>query len=176
MIITLLPDELKVLGELAKQRHLPKRAIGIKKNFEPTTKGGVEGDFIGIKGEYAVAKHFQVAFDSSIHYHGDDGIDLVVGDKTIQVKSTFYSTGRVIYNMEDEFVTDYVILAITDELMPNVRLVGWADKSLWNTKHRIKYMGYGDRKVLDQYDLRPMRELVIPHEAVDPYQQIKALL
>lgn len=173
MIIKLNDKELSALLDLAKQRCLPKRAKGIVQNFVPTTKGNVEGDFIGLKGEYALARHLQVKFDDTIHYHGDDGIDLKVGDKTIQVKSTFYKSGRVIYNMEDDFLTDYVVLAITDEKVPTVNLVGWADRQQWDEHHYVKWMGYGDRKVLDQSRLFPMETLEIPHEPFDPYTQLR---
>lgn len=173
MIIRLTDKELSALLELAKQRHLPKRKLGIVQNFIPTSKGGVDNDLIGLKGEYGLARYLQVPFDDTIHYHGDDGSDLKVGEATVQVKSTFYRTGRVIYNMEDEFLTDYVVLAITDEKMPTVNLVGWADRKQWDEHHYIKYMGYGDRKVLDQSRLFPMETLSIPHEPFDPLTQLR---
>lgn len=174
-IVTLDELEIEVLMELARRRCLPKRKLGIAKGFDDVRHGDVEGDFVGICGEYAVAKLYNVAFDTAIHYHGDNGVDLTVAGKTIQVKSTFYPRGRLLYNMEDDFITDYAILTLKTSEEPIVEIVGWTDKETFNKIHRVQNMGYGNRKVLDQDRLWPIQNLTLKRGKVNPYSQIKEL-
>ena len=61
----------------------------------------------GVMGEYAVAKYLGLPFDTSINLDGDGGeTDLMLGSYNIQVKSTKYKTGRLVFNNLKEIIAD----------------------------------------------------------------------
>jgi hypothetical protein len=162
---------------LARLRTEPKRAAGIKHNFT-TPEGDVFGDLVGIKGEYAVAAYFGVRFDTYIGrpHEGDHGVDLTVGDKSIQVKSTVHKYGRIIHRESDN--SDILILTVVDG--NSVEIIGWCLKETFDRKKYIRDMGYGERFVMDQRDLSPIYQLdqvlwPTAEQLYDPERQIEDL-
>lgn len=138
-----------------------KRNAGIKHNF--TTKlGDVAGDFIGLKGEYAVAAYFGVPFDDTISLQGDGGVDLIVGDNKIEVKTSSKSNGRIIQRPlgKRNKGYDFLVFCTTGPDSNNIYIIGWCTYAMFRDYSRMRYVGYGQRRrVMTQEWLRPMEEL-----------------
>ena len=80
-------------------------------------------DIIGIKGEMAVARLYDLDFDA---YKGgiDEGIDLFYDGVSIDVKSTTHTDGKLIFKTKDAFKSQVGILAV--ELKENlIGIPGW---------------------------------------------------
>ena len=96
------------------------RAAGITDQQKGPTKNNDKKyyDYIGIKGEMAVARLYDLEFDP---YRGgiDDGIDMFYEGVTIDVKSTNHTNGRLVFKSKDAFKAQIGILAveIEDDLM-----------------------------------------------------------
>jgi hypothetical protein len=164
--------EKSALLELAKGRCLPKIARGTKQNFH-APQGRLQSDYIGLLGEYAAAAYLRCLFDDTIHTGGDGGIDLKVGDKTVQVKTSFYRNGRIIYNLNALLVADYTVLAYCDNSSGIVELSGWINKTDL-IKHRTKMnLGHGMRYVIERKYLYPMTVLHVPHVYENPADQLR---
>jgi hypothetical protein len=129
MIINLKNYDLYFLRDITKQRNEKKHRFG------SMTYGGKQGSarahFIGLAGEYAVAKSIGVEIDTRIFdNHGDDGIDLPDGKWS--VKTTTYLNDpylRVEVHHFNENAQGYVLCAYNPEInLRLVEIVGWASK------------------------------------------------
>ena len=69
----------------AEQRTCQMRNIWDKSLYELDPK--FENHLRGMLGEHAVAKFLKIPIDNRILENGDGGVDLVYGDKTLQVKT-----------------------------------------------------------------------------------------
>ena len=101
------------------------RAAGIADQQRGPTKKNSKNhyDIIGIKGELAVARLYDLPFDA---YRGgiDEGIDLFYGGVSIDVKSTDNIGGKLIFKSKEAFKAQIGILAI--ELEENlIGVAGW---------------------------------------------------
>ncbi len=137
MIITLTNKELYFLKDLAKNRNKK------EKKFGACTYGRKQGScmahFIGIVGEYAVAKSLNTTVDERIFEdHGDDGIDLDSGKWG--VKTTTYLNDpylRVEVHHFNEGINGYVLCAYKPEVnLRRVDIVGWASKDEVKTSEK----------------------------------------
>jgi hypothetical protein len=114
-------------------------------------------NLMGHLGEKAVAKVYDVAVDDRVLTGGDEGHDLVINGKTVQVKTTV--TKQLIFNSKELFSADYAILVtlIGDRTQPhmNSKFIVWGDIS----KEKFldvcfeKDFGYGVRYVCNTKDL-----------------------
>ena len=129
MIITFNQPELYFLKDLAKKRNKKEAKFGA------CTYGRKQGScmahFIGIAGEYAVAKSLNVPLDERIFEdHGDDGIDL--NDGKWGVKTTTYLDDpylRVEVHHFNEEISGYVLCAYNPRInLREVDIVGWAPR------------------------------------------------
>jgi len=127
MIVTLKNSELKYLLDLTKKRNAKKARFGAM------TYGGKQGSgmahFIGLVGEYAVAKSIGAEVDTRIFEdHGDDGIDLL--EEKWGVKTTTYLNDpylRVEVHHFNEEIKGYVLCAYNPRQdLRRVEIVGWA--------------------------------------------------
>jgi hypothetical protein len=104
--------EIKFLKVLASGRHYLKDIV--KPNRHSVARWGntqEQSDMLGVMGEYGVAKYLGLPFDTSINLDGDGGeTDLYLGKLNLQVKSTKYKTGRLVFNNKKEMAADLFIL------------------------------------------------------------------
>jgi hypothetical protein len=171
IIVNPTAEEKTSLFKLAMQRCMPKRAKGIKQKFH-APQGQIQSDYIGLLGEFAAAAYLRCLFDTSIHFTGDGGVDLQVGDYTVQVKSTFYKKGRLLYMPYARFNADYDVLAIVNHSTGEVKLVGWCTRDTVMRNRKLKDLGHGKRYVVERKHLRKMSTLHIPHVYDDPSSQL----
>jgi hypothetical protein len=59
-------------------------------------------DKLGLKGEFVVSKLFNINFNPSL-IGIDDGCDLWINEISIDVKSTFYENGKLLFKSPDAF-------------------------------------------------------------------------
>lgn len=114
-------------------------------------------NLMGHLGEKAAAKVYGVAVDDRILTAGDEGYDLVIKNKTVQVKTSI--TNQLIFNSKELFSADYAILVrlVGNRIQPHINsyFIVWGDIS------RDKFIdvcfekdfGYGVRYVCDIKDL-----------------------
>jgi hypothetical protein len=114
-------------------------------------------NLMGHLGEKAVAKVYNVSVDDRVLTGGDEGHDLIINGKTIQVKTTV--TKQLIFNSKELFTADYAILVtlVGDRTQPHIdsHFIVWGDIS------RDKFLevcyekdyGYGVRYVCNTNDL-----------------------
>jgi len=109
-------------------------------------------DLSGIVSEFAVADYLGLALDTSISARGDDGNDLK-DDRTIQVKSTKYPTGKLLFDNFGKFVSDVAFLVIVSPDFKTTRIAGWISKQDFLAKAQTKDFGYGSRVFVSQSEL-----------------------
>ena len=108
-------------------------------------------NLMGYLGEKAVAKVYEVAIDDRVLTGGDEGYDLVINNKTVQVKTT--TTNQLIFNSKELFSADYAILVtlVGDRTQPHIdsHFIVWGDisKDKFINVCFEKDFGYGIRYV-----------------------------
>jgi hypothetical protein len=93
-------------------------------------------NLMGHLGEKAVAKVYNVSVDNRVLTGGDEGHDLVIDGKTIQVKTTV--TKQLIFNAKHLFSADYGILVtlVGDRKQPHIN----SHFIVWGCISRNKFM------------------------------------
>lgn len=152
--IVLSNSEIKSLKELAKWRCKGKTHLKTKSLMCSGRKDGsdydksFEGHYMGITGEFAVARYFNGYFDVMPKPEGDKHLsDVVVGRKgniRISVKTTKYNPPILKLNSMDE-ISDCTHLALCFFMEPKLRIQWVKSKSKFMKEMYIKDFGYGER-------------------------------
>ena len=166
MKITITERELKFLKVLATGRHFLKDQV--KPDRPSVSRWGntqAQADLLGVLGEYAVAKALKLPFDTTINLEGDGGsTDLMLDNYDIQVKSTKYKTGRLVFNNRKEIEADIFILCYVDEQTSEVSILGYIRKQSINDCLVEMDLGHGKRLVVEQKHLKPISLLIAYRE------------
>lgn len=124
-----------------------------------------QADLLGVLGEYAVAKALKLPFDTTINLEGDGGTtDLMLGEYDIQVKSTKYKTGRLVFNNRKEIGADIFILCYVNEESCEVIILGYIRKQSIDDCLQEMDLGHGKRLVIEQKHLKPISLLIAYRE------------
>lgn len=136
-------------------------------------------DIIGKLGEVVISKILNLPVDFHIKTRGDEGLDFILNDTTIQVKTSTHKS--LIFNSLGQFKSDVAILVqyvgndkTHAELDPRFRILGWIDKQSFIDNHYRKNYGYGNRYVVDADILRPLSEMSEKQEP--PIRRTNAIL
>ena len=121
-------------------------------------------DMLGVMGEYAVSKALKIPMDMSCGLEGDGGTDLMMGDYNIDVKTTKYKTGRLVFNLNHELKADIYILCWAMEDAAEVILQGYIRRQSIDAVMVQQNLGYGMRKVIEQKHLKPISLLLAYRE------------
>lgn len=121
-------------------------------------------DMLGVMGEYAVSKALKIPMDMSCGLEGDGGTDLMMGDYNIDVKTTKYKTGRLVFNLNDELKADIYILCWAMGGAAEVILQGYIRRASIDSVMVQQNLGYGMRKVIEQKHLKPISLLLAYRE------------
>lgn len=157
MIIKLDAEEMRVVKLLAEQRNGCKTEA---QNMRYCSHSDVGLHVVGLMGELAVAKLLGTKIDQRTLKHGDDGDDLMIGERSIQVKTCLRDRpGMDLYfNDIGKFASDIAVLVLArgkDE----VRVAGWIPRNEFEFLLRHKDYGYGDRITVPECWLRGIWEL-----------------
>jgi len=154
--------EIKFLKVLASGRHYLKDIV--KPNRQSVARWGntqEQADMLGVMGEYGVAKYLGLPFDTSINLDGDGGeTDLYLGKLNLQVKSTKYKTGRLVFNNKKEMAADLFILCYCSEPEMYIQILGYINKDSIDSVSEVKDLGHGLRIVVEQRHLLPISDLL----------------
>lgn len=122
-------------------------------------------DIIGYLGETSVAKVLGLDIDTAIFTWGDTGNDLVLGETTIQVKTSILPS--LIFNAANLFKSDIAILTqfvgkdkARSQDDPRFVVWGWVERDVFLKNHYTRDYGYGTRLVMDAVKLHSLDSLV----------------
>jgi hypothetical protein len=116
-------------------------------------------DLLGVMGEYAVSKHLKIPMDMSVSLEGDGGIDMYYGQYNLQIKTTKYKTGRLVFNMNQPIDADIYILCYAIEQESLVHIQGYIRQAHIPEQLVVMNLGHGMRKVIEQRCLSPISML-----------------
>jgi len=120
-------------------------------------------DVSGVIAEYVVAKAFGIKLiPSTGTLRGDGGVyDLIFNDKLVQVKFSYYKTGKLVFVLREDFKADIAILVVpkSDKVM---RICGWITRNDFVNKCKINgaFFGHYPNAYVDQSDLKPIEEFI----------------
>lgn len=164
MKITFTPREMELLQVLAKGRHFLKDQANPNRYKKQWGNDQQTADMLGVMGEYAVSKALKIPMDMSCGLEGDGGTDLMMGEYNIDVKTTKYKTGRLVFNLNDELKADIYILCWAMEGAAEVILQGYIRKPSMADVMVQQNLGYGLRNVIEQRHLKPISLLIAYRE------------
>ena len=161
MKITLTDREFKFVEMLARGRHFLKDIVMPDRKLIDWNNTQSEADLLGVMGEYAVSKYLSIPMDTEVNLQGDGGeVDLWLGDWSIQVKSTKYDNGRLVFNSKDEMKALIDVLTICNIQKQTVNIVGYISNKDLQQKMYEKDLGFGVRYCIDQDELKDISWLV----------------
>jgi len=152
--IALTDDDLNICRLLGNMRTLVARGNKVK-DAKMGDLSGTEIDEDGVIAEYAFCKHFNIFFDPSA-YPRSGSVDCVYKGQRIDIKSTRYSTGRLLATLKkNEEVDVYVLAIITGK---EVIFPGWAYARDLYREENIKNLGHGPGYVMEQSQLSQWKQ------------------
>lgn len=158
--IALNESELNNLKLIAHNRHDLKDKIYNNSNRYGFSQNMDERDYLGILGEFAVSKYLKIPFDYTINLDGDGGhVDMFLGDWSLQVKSTKYKQGRVMFNSIKEVEALINVLCYVDIDNNLVEILGYITRKDFIKNNYIKQFGKKSTYCVDQQLLRSISEV-----------------
>lgn len=151
------PETVQPTIDIPEERRIPLSELGTKR--AKGSPGTIKNHIRGICGEYAVAKFFGIPerLNQEIYEYGDEGFDLKIAGRTIDVKTVGpYTNNPCLMVGEDQALNaDYYVLV--QELNANTyRIIGYAPSVMVNEApiQRISLEGYAERvRTVEQQDL-----------------------
>ena len=131
---------------------------GFSPRLENALQSREEANALGYKAEFAVARLFNCE-PPVLNVLSDGGIDLWIGNVSVDVKFTNKEYGSLIFDNLDKFRSQVAILVgKTDD--PNVmRVNGWMSKKEFSVRHTTKDFGYGERLIVEWDKLNSIESL-----------------
>ena len=156
MLVSLTQKEVAQCNQAAAMRWQLARASGVVNQRRDKGRSDADLDLLGVKAELAVSKVFDL---DHIHAVGvDDGRDVWLDNISIDVKATFYSTGRLLFKKREAFKADCSIL-VCQQAPDRMHVVGYI---LFFFKQKTAYeidLGHGKGWAMDQENLLPLERL-----------------
>ena len=109
MIVTLSRKELSDCKQAATLRWQLARLSGVTNQRKDKGRTDQDLDFLGIKAELAVSKVFDLDFNP-FQLGVDDGADMFLHNISIDVKSTFYPHGKLLFKSKKSFKSNCSVL------------------------------------------------------------------
>jgi len=121
----------------------------------------IDMNVAGLAGELAVARFLGVSVDTTFSLSGDNGSDIHLTGKTIQVKFNTYPRGDLYFNTVDDLQSEIAVLTVPQERgsLSMIRLAGWIRRTDFSKIARMRDWGYGQRMCVDQGRLSSLHEL-----------------
>lgn len=162
MKIRLKRSELAVADQAAALRWQLARASGVKNNRIDKTRSDADVDLLGIKAEIVVAKVLDIPFSAS-DLGVDSGNDLFIdaGSRqlSLQVKATFYQSGRLLFAGNKSFTWDAAILVCSTDQDDVLKIDGWIGRKDAERVLEVKDLGQGSGRCIDPKHLKKISEL-----------------
>ena len=163
-VIRLGASEIQYCTLLAERRNVVKEVCGIRSQrvyrgaYDSATN--FEIHLIGLIGEFAVSKHFNIKVDASVSLSGDDKItDLTVDGVRVQVKTRLPQKPPLYLYFNDLslFRADRAVCTCLTG-PATVHILGWIDRERFAAKARELNFGYGKRVGVPQQELLEMKD------------------
>lgn len=151
---------MKFIRTIATGRHAIKDEAYNRKPMRKWGNSREEIDLLGVLGEFTVAKVLKLPFDASLSLEGDGGTDLMLGKYNIQVKTTKYRTGRLIFNSEKEMLADIYVLCFAEPELAEVTILGYIRHASLPDCLIEMDLGHGKRLVVEQKHLKPISLII----------------
>jgi len=157
VLVKLTPKEISHCKQAATFRWQLARASGVVNQRRDQGRDDNDLDLLGIQAEICVAKVFDIEHNP-FQLGVDSGEDMWLGDISIDVKSTFYPKGRLLFKSLESFKADCSILVCKQE--ENIfNVAGYCSKKMFEKKSTLMDLGHGVGSVLDQENLYPLEKL-----------------
>jgi len=139
------------------------RASGVINQRKDNNRNDNDIDFLGIKAEIAVSKVLQC--NHNVFQLGvDQGVDMFLGDITIDVKSTFHETGKLLFKSLEAFKASCSVLVTASNEADVMIIVGYIPKKTFQSDALETNLGHGNCFTMDQIYLRPIESLWKVHQ------------
>ena len=153
MLVTLGVTAIQYCALMAERRNIIKAGVRSNKCSKLTEW---ESHYVGIMGEYAVAKQLGLRIDESVSMRGDGKIvDLLDGSLQIQVKTRLPQNPPLYLFYESKNIADRTICAVV-RTPATVELMGWITREDFLAKCQEKDFGYGTRYAVTSDQLERM--------------------
>lgn len=149
MIVKLQPDEVLICEQLGRMRSIIARSSGVK-DAKVGTQDGSEADVMGMKAEYAFAKHFNTFPDLGLTPRSGSADGKLKG-YAYDIKSTTYKSGRLLATKKENPDVDMYVLCIVDN--SEVDIKGYAMKKDLIQSSNLKNLGHGEGYCMNQNEL-----------------------
>jgi len=158
MIVRFSRQDLSECEQAASLRWQLARASGVANQRRDKSRTDHDIDLLGVKGELAVARIFQI--DHDIHKGGIDmNIDMWDNDVSFDVKATFTQAGHLLFKQKQYFKADVAILVTPNDIPDSVMVAGWIGRKEFLEKAQDVDFGSGPSVAMGYNDLRPIPEL-----------------
>jgi len=156
MLVKLTPKQVAQCHQAAAMRWQLARASGVVNQRRDKGRSDADLDLLGVKAEFAVSKVFDL---DHIHAVGvDDGRDIWLGDISVDVKATFYTTGRLLFKKPEAFKADCSIL-VCQQSPDLMHVVGYIPRTHFLDQAYEIDLGHGKGWAMDQENLLPLSKL-----------------
>ena len=150
--VRLTPKDLSEARQIANGRSQLNRASGVINQHRDRQR---DIEYLGVCAEMAVAKALSI--DGGVHILGvDDGVDMWHGDVSIDVKSTFHKSGKLLFVSHDHFKAALAILATADDDQTLINVVGGVPRQTFIEQAERNDLGKGPCFTLAQDMLLPI--------------------
>lgn len=157
MIINLSPKEISMCKQAATMRWQMARLSGVKNQRRDSGRSDNDLDYLGLRAELSVSKAFDI--EHNLFQLGiDEGADIWLGDISIDVKSTFYMSGRLLFKNTEAFKSSCAVL-VCEKSETEMFIAGYTPKKFFIENCYEKDLGHGNGLAMDQRDLRPISNL-----------------
>ena len=113
-------------------------------------------DLLGVRGEMAVAKMFDLDWTANAIGH-DDGVDMFFGDCSIDVKTGFENARMLLFRNLDKFRSDVAIFC--RQKGKQIEVVGWCSRVDFKFKSKEVDLGHGKTWGLEEKFLNNIEDL-----------------
>ena len=134
------------------------RASGVTNQRKDSNRNDNDVDLLGIKAETAVSK--VLGCNHNIFQLGvDDGADMFLGDISIDVKSTFHETGKLLFKSLEAFKAGCSVLVTASEEDDVMVIAGYTTRKIFKEEAQETDLGHGNCFTMEQVYLRPIESL-----------------
>jgi len=149
MIVNLDSSEVLVCEILGRLRALTARSAGVK-DTKVGKQNGDDSDVMGIKAEYAFAKHFNVFPDLGLTPRSGSADGILQG-YSYDIKSTDYANGNLLATRKINPDVDMYVLCIVSKTQVDIK--GYVMKEDFISPNNLKDMKHGEGYCLGQSQL-----------------------
>jgi len=131
--------------------------MSISPRLENKNQSRLEANIFGFMAEFAVCRVLDTE-PPRLNFATDGGVDLWLGDVTIDVKYTARNTSKLIFDSVSKFKSQVAVLVTATSNMDVMEILGWCSKNRFIEESYKKDFGYGERLVMDADKLQPIEQ------------------